>query len=79
MFFRIDEPEVERRVCAKKCTTGVSRGNLGILSFASSQGEVREVLPTASDAPGSHFGELVNLTRDSGHHWYLAHELLLSP
>ena len=68
----------ERRVCAKECTTGVSRGNLGILSFASSLGEVREVLPTASDAPGSLFGELVNLTRDSGHH-HLAHELLLSP
>ena len=50
----------------------------GILSFASSLGEV-QVLPTASDAPGSLFGELVNLTRDSGHHWYLAHELLLSP
>ena len=61
-------------MCAKECTTGVSRGNPGILSFASSLGEVREVLPTASDA-----GELVNLTRDPGHHWYLAHELLLSP
>ena len=55
------------------------RGNLGVLSFASSLGEVRGVLPTGSDAPGSLFGELVNLTRDSGNHWFLAHEILLSP
>ena len=34
VFFRIDEPKVgASRVCAKECTTGVSRGNLGILSF----------------------------------------------
>ena len=69
----------ERRVCAKECTTGVSRGNLGTSRFDPSLGEVREVLPTASDAPGPLFGELVNLTRDSGHHSYLAHELLPSP
>ena len=68
----------ERRVCAKECTTGVSRGNLGVFSFASSLGESREVLHTALDAPGSLLGELVSLTRDSGHHWYLVHELLLS-
>ena len=43
----------ERRVCAKECTAGVSRGNLGVLSFASSLVESREVLPTASDAAGS--------------------------
>ena len=66
-------------MCAKECTTGSREEIGGILSFASSLGEVREVLPAASDAPGSLFGELVNLTRDSGHHWYLAHELLLSP
>ena len=51
-------------VCAKECATGVSRGNLGILSFASSLGDVREKLPTASDVPGSLFWELVNLTRE---------------
>ena len=39
--------------------------------------EVHEVMTLASDAPGSLFGELEKITRDSEHHSYLAHELLL--
>ena len=59
-----------------KCTT-VGRQS-GYSRFDSSLGEVREVMPFASDVSGSLFGELVNLTRDSGYHSYLAHKPLLS-
>ena len=68
----------KRRVCGKECTTDRLARNSGFARVDSSLGEVHEVVILASDAPGSLFGELEKITRDSGHHSYLAHELLQS-
>ena len=73
-----DEPDVgASSVC--QMHDGRLMRNSGYSRFDSSLGEVRKVMPFASDGPGSLFGELVNLTRDSRHRSYLAHELLLTP
>ena len=49
----------------------------GFSLFDSALGEFHEVMTLASDAPGSIFGELEKITRDSGQNSYLAHELHL--
>ena len=52
-------------MCGEECTTGVPRGNLGFSLCDSSLGEVHQVMTRVSDAPGSLFGELEKITRDS--------------
>ena len=79
IFIKILFPDVGASSVCQRMHDGRLVRKSGYSRFDSSLAEVREVMPLASDAPGSIFGELVNLTRDSGHHSYLARELLLFP
>ena len=55
--------------CVAKNARWPSRKEIRVCLFLNtSLGEVHEVMTLASDAPGSLFGQLEKITRDSGHH-----------